>query len=125
MKDKRGSSISARPTREQLALVSVVVVGGPDALVEAVRRCSGAVSRSARVIRTQLASAATQIARERPFAIVISKELYEFDADEFDALARDVAATLLDLPTAKVSVETLCQRLLPLLRHAFQHYVRK
>jgi hypothetical protein len=117
--------MSGRPTREQFASTSIVVVGGPDTLVEAVRRGAGDVSRSCRVVRAQLASAANHVARERPFAIVISDELYAFDADEFDALARDVRADLLALPTAEVPIGALYERLLPLLRNAFQEYFRK
>jgi hypothetical protein len=118
-------SMSGRPTREQIALVSIVVVGGPDTLIEAVRRCAGDVSRGARVVRTQVPSAATHIARERPFAIVLSEELYAFDAEEFDALARDVRATVLALPTVDVAMDALCQRLMPLLRDAFREHFRK
>jgi hypothetical protein len=117
--------MSGRPTQQQFALVSIVVVGGPDMLIEAVRRCAGDVSRSCRVVRAQLASAATHVASERPFAIVISNELYAFDAAEFDALARDVKAEVLALPTAGVPIEVLCERLLPLLRSALQEYFRK
>lgn len=118
-------SMSGRPTREQIALVSIVVVGGPDSLVEAVRRCAGGVSRGARVVRAQIQSAADHIARERPFAIVLSEELYAFDAEEFDALARDVRAIALALPTLDVPVEGLCERLMPLLRDAFREHFRK
>lgn len=117
--------MSGRATREQIALVSIVVVGGPDTLIEAVRRCAGAVSRGARVVKTQIATAANHIARERPFAIVISDELYAFDANEFDALARDVRASLLALPTVDVPTEALHERLMPLLRDAFREHFGK
>lgn len=114
-----------RRTREQLAFVSVVVVGGPDTLIEAVRRCAGGVSRSARVIRTQIARAATDVARERPFAIVVSDPLYAFDPEEFDALSRDVKAVLIAIHTAEVHGDVLYERLLPLLRDAYQEYFRR
>jgi hypothetical protein len=117
--------MSGRSTREQWALVSIVVVDGPATLIEAVRRAAGAVSRSARVVRADIASAATDVARERPFAILISDQLYAFDADEFEALARDVRATLLPLPTAGVPMQVLYARLMPLLKDAFREYSRK
>jgi hypothetical protein len=117
--------MNGRPTLEQIALVSIVVVGGPDTLIEAARRCAGDVSRGARVVRTQLANAANAIARERPFAIVLSDELYEFDAEEFDALARDVKAMVLALPTARAPMQALYERLVPLLRDAFREHFRR
>lgn len=42
-----------------------------------------------------LAQAPNLVAERRPLAIVIPEEVYEFDPEEFDALARDVSASLL------------------------------
>lgn len=43
----------------------------------------------------ELRQAPTLVAEKRPLAIVIPEDLYEFDPVEFDALARDVGASLL------------------------------
>jgi hypothetical protein len=104
-------------------VISLIVVGGPEALVEAVKRASS-LATSAKVVTTDLAGAATQVARERPFAIVVSDEVYAFDSGEFDALARDVNAVLIALPTDGVPVKLQQERLTPLLLDAFREYFR-
>lgn len=43
----------------------------------------------------ELTQAPTLVGERRPLALVIPHDLYEFDPDEFDALARDVRAALL------------------------------
>lgn len=105
-------------------MIAVVVIGGPDALIEAVRRASSNAT-SARLVTTDIADAATNVARERPFAIVVSDEIYGFDADEFDALARDVNAVLIALPTDGVPLTTLQERLTPLVLDAFRQHFRE
>jgi hypothetical protein len=104
---------------EHAPAVSVVVIGGPDPLVEAVRRVTALVTNAA-VVTTEIATAATTVARSRPFAIIVSDEIYGFDATEFDALARDVQATLIALPADGVPMKVLQQRLTPLVLDAFR-----
>ena len=104
---------------EHAPAVSVVVIGGPDPLVEAVRRVTALVTNAA-VVTTEIATAATTVARSRPFAIIVSDEIYCFDATEFDALARDVQATLIALPADGVPMRVLQQRLTPLVLDAFR-----
>ena len=81
------------------AVATVVVVGGPDELVAAVTSAAG-LAAGARVVSADLASAATLVATHRPFAIVMSDDIYAFDSDEFEALARDVGALLLRVDPA-------------------------
>ncbi|HEX7478399.1 MAG TPA: hypothetical protein VF331_11375 [Polyangiales bacterium] len=116
-------SKSRRPTLEHSPLISLVVIGGPDALIEAAKHVTETAT-NARVVATDLPSAATKVARARPFAIVLSEEIYAFDSAEFDALARDVRAELIALPTDGVPVKTLQQRLLPLVVEAFRAHFR-
>ena len=116
-------SKSRRPTLEHTPSISAVVVGGPDTLVEAVRHVT-MTTTNARVITSDIASAATKIARARPFAIVVSDEVYAFDASEFDALARDVRAELIALPTDGVPIKLLQERLMPLIVDAFRAHFR-
>jgi hypothetical protein len=116
-------SKSRRPTLEHRPAITVVVVGGPETLVEAVKHVT-LNTTNARVAQTDLASAATKVARSRPFAIVISEEIYAFDAAEFDALARDVKAELISLPTDNVPQKVLQERLMPLIAEAFRTHFR-
>lgn len=117
-------SKSGRPTLEHSIDVSVVVIGGPEALIEAVRRCSATVT-AARLISADVQSAATRVAAARPFALVISDELYGFDSGEFDALARDVRATVIALPTEGVPIRVLTERLGPRLLDAFRKHFQE
>ena len=114
-------SKSRRPTLEHRPVIAIVVIGGPDTLIEAVKRVTS-IATNARVVTTDIASAATHVARERPFAIVVSDEVYAFDAAEFDALARDVRASLIVLPTEGTPLRTLQERLTPLVLDAFREY---
>src|ERR1700754_1653425 len=107
-------SKSRRPTLEHSPVIAVVVIGGPDPLIDATRRAV-MLATNARVVTTDIAGAATTVARERPFAIVVSDEIYAFDSGEFDALARDVRAVLIALPTDGVPVKLLQERLTPLV----------
>ncbi len=116
-------SKSRRPTLEHRPAISLLVVGGPDALIEAATHVTTTCT-NARVATTDLASAATKVARSRPFAIVLSDEVYAFDAAEFDALARDVKAALIAIPTESVPVKLLHERLMPLVMEAFRRHFR-
>jgi hypothetical protein len=114
---------SRRPTIEHNQALAVVVIGGPEELVEATRRVVALVSNAA-VITAEVATAATRVAHTRPFAIVVSDELYGFDAAEFDALARDVQASLIALPSDGAGVRVLQQRLTPLIMDAYREHFR-
>jgi hypothetical protein len=51
-----------------------------------------------RVEVTDVRGAATAVAKWRPFAIVLAQELYDFDPEEFRALAKDVGAEVVMVP---------------------------
>jgi hypothetical protein len=95
----------------------VVVVGGPADLIAAVRQAAG-VAAAARVETAELANAATVAATHRPFAIVMSEDVYSFDSAEFDALARDVNATLIRVETDSTTRAKLERTLMPRLGQA-------
>lgn len=116
-------SKSRRPTLEHRPAITIVVIGGPEALVDAVKHVA-VTTTNARVAHTDIASAATKVARSRPFAIVVSEEVYAFDASEFDALARDVNAEIISLPTDGTPQKTLQDRLMPLISDAFRTHFR-
>jgi hypothetical protein len=104
---------------EHMPAICVVVVGGPDGLIEATRRSIGKIA-IARIVPTDVAGAATQVASARPFAIVISEEIYGFDSDEFDALARDVQAAVITIQTDGVTARSLQDKLDPRILEAYR-----
>jgi hypothetical protein len=95
----------------------VVVVGGPAELIDATRQAAG-VAAAARVETAELNSAATVVATHRPFAIVMTEDVYGFDASEFDALARDVSAVLIKVDASGASRSKLERLLMPKLGQA-------
>jgi hypothetical protein len=73
-------------------------------------RCAAAlVSIGAILKHTDLAGAVTYVAERQPLVIVMPDDLYAFDPEEFDALARDVRASLLrvDEDIAEAMLELL------------------
>src|SRR5689334_9008323 len=114
--------MSAPTTIPQAAAV-VVVVGGPRELVEATRLAAG-IAAAAKVETAELGSAATVVATFRPFAIVMSEDIYAFDSAEFDALARDVNATLLKIDMGGMDAAKLERTLMPKLGRAHRRRPR-
>jgi hypothetical protein len=106
-------------TVRQLPAPVVVVVGGSDALVQA---CHEVVRRGvpARVEPCDLANVTTVVARWKPYAIVVPDTLLEFDAQEFQALARDVRAQIVRAPEDGHVQYRLAELLLPHLKRAFE-----
>jgi hypothetical protein len=109
---------TVRPVREPIVLVA----GGPDELVAAAIRAAAHESPSIVVEACGAVSVASAAAALRPFALVISQDIYAFDSDEFSALARDVRAELVVLKVTNVSPGFLEQALRPSLRNAFRRY---
>jgi hypothetical protein len=105
------------PTAIPAPLATVVVVGGPRELVEATRQAAG-VAAAAKVETAELSNAATVVATCRPFAIVMSEDVYAFDAAEFDALARDVNATRLKIDLHGMDSNKLERTLMPKIGRA-------
>ena len=108
-----------RNTLETSPLTTVLVVGGPQTLIDSTRRAARTVP-AAEVVACELRDGPTRVAELWPFAIVMSDDLYTFDSAEFDALARDVRARLITirvLPSSTVPTEEeLGQRLLEAFR---------
>ena len=107
----------AAPTAIPQAAATVVVVGGPRELIEATRLAAG-IAAAARIETAELSNAATVIATCKPFAIVMSEDVYAFDSAEFDALARDVNATLLKIALDGADAAKLERTLRPKLGRA-------
>jgi hypothetical protein len=107
-----------RPERTPVVLVA----GGPDELVAAAQRVAQDESPGIEVEACGAAVVATEAARVRPFALVISQDIFAFDQDEFTALARDVNADLIVLKTSSGNAAFLEQALRPSLRTAFRRF---
>jgi hypothetical protein len=107
----------AGPTAIPSPAAIVVVVGGPRELVDATRQAAG-VAAAAKIETAELSNAATVVATCRPFAIVMSEDVYAFDAAEFDALARDVNATLVKIDPHGMDAAKLERALMPKLGRA-------
>jgi hypothetical protein len=111
------------PTAIPQPLSTVVVVGGPKSLIEATRQAAG-IAAAAKVETAELANAATVVANARPFAIVMSEDVYAFDAAEFDALARDVNATLVKVAMSDLDPAKLERTLTPKIGRAHRRRQR-
>ena len=71
----------ANSGHEALRSTTVLVVGGPSALIDCTTRASRSVP-VAEVVSCELRDAPTNVAELWPFAIVMSEDLYGFDAAE-------------------------------------------
>lgn len=86
MKPTDGSTLTA------LAAPAVLAIGCSPELVA---RCARALEGIGVALRTcDFLNAATAVGERRPLVLLLPDDLYAFDPDEFDALARDVQASL-------------------------------
>ena len=106
-----------RDTLETSPATTVLVVGGPTQLVDCATRAAAVVPMAA-VVSCELRDAPTKVAELWPFVIIMSDDLYAFDSAEFDALARDVNATLLKIDMNGMDAAKLERALMPKLGRA-------
>jgi len=97
----------------------VLLVGG-DPTLESLCRQSAALAAGARLETCDMASLTTRAAELRPFALVVPRELMEFDPDEFVALARAVNAVLVPIGAAEAAAPSSRAGLVKALRDANQ-----
>jgi hypothetical protein len=109
----------ARNTLETSPATTVLVVGGPQALIDCTHQAARSVP-TAQVINCELRDAPTRVAELWPFAIVMSDDLYAFDSSEFDALARDVRARLITVPVESTTSIPMADELGALILEAFR-----
>jgi hypothetical protein len=109
-------------TLRPMVVPRVLVIGGPSPLVDAVRSVAGGESPAIAVDICDLVDAANAMTTTRPFAVVMSQDVYGFDPGELAALVRDVQAELVVVKVTRVSQGFLEQALRPSLRHAFRRY---
>ncbi|MDD9940543.1 MAG: hypothetical protein OXU20_05725 [Myxococcales bacterium] len=106
-----------RDTVETSLSTVIVVVGGPEELIRAAQRTATDIP-GARIETCDLRNVATTVAKFWPFAIVMSEDMYAFDPQEFEALARDVAALLYKTKTDGQTARTLEDSMRPALLQA-------
>jgi hypothetical protein len=98
----------------------VVLVAPAPLLFDACREvCQFAGVTSMEV--TDVHGAATNIARWRPFVMILEEDVYDFDPAEFDALARDVGAEIIAVP-AGGDYNAIVGALLPVLKNALRRW---
>jgi hypothetical protein len=109
------------PSFEPFAVPTVLVIGGPELLVASTRRV--ALSDGGIAVEVCDPGGAQQAAaRLRPFALVLAQEVYGFDSDAIEAIARELQAELVVLKVMRVTPGFVEQALRPALRHALRRY---
>lgn len=94
----------------------VIVAPGPqmlDELLEVLQRLDEVPS----IQVTGIEDVATAVAKWRPLALFVEKHVFDFDATEFRALARDVGAEVITLDAA-AGKERIATTVLPQLKAA-------
>ena len=109
-------------TLRPLAVPRVLVVGGPEPLLLAVRTVARGEGPAIAVETCELIDAANTMTAMRPFAVVMSQDVYGFDPGELGALVRDVQAELVVVKVNRVTASFLEQALRPSLRHALRRF---
>jgi hypothetical protein len=114
-----GDDPTLRPERVPVVLVA----GGPDDLLTAAQQVARNESPAIVVEACSALEVASSASSLRPFALVMSQDVYAFDSDEFMALARDTGAELVVIKVAASGARAfLEQALRPSLRAAFRRF---
>ncbi len=93
---------------------------GSDPSLEPLCRQSAALAAGARLEICDMTSVTTRAAELRPFALIVPREILDFDPAEFIALARTVNATLVPLETQRATAPAARAELVKALRDAHQ-----
>ena len=86
-----------------------LVIGGTPELLKAVEEAS--LSAQVLVADCTVAEATNTVASMRPLVMVMPDDVYSFDPDSFEALARDVRSKVLTIPAEGMTPEALRSRL--------------
>lgn len=109
---RRSSTMPSPP------IPSVVLISPGRELLRACLETVHQIDDMPRVEIAELPNVATVVSRCRPFAVVLSEDIFPFDPGEFEALARDVGTELIIVDVAK-DAHAIAVALLPRLRAAF------
>lgn len=100
---------SETPTLRQVQVPVALVIGGTHELVQAVEDAS--LSAQVLVADCTVAEATNRAASMRPLVMVMPEDVYAFDPESFEALARDVRSRVLTIPTEGIAPDALRGRL--------------
>lgn len=104
--------MSPRPPEDtitEILIPTVVAVGCSKAFVETARR---AASRTGLLVEPEpLDGLATIVAQRKPLALLIHRDIYEFDPLEFDLLMRDVRGVVLVIEHEDIAFQALERKL--------------
>jgi hypothetical protein len=96
-------------TLVEAIIPTVIAVGCSQAFVE---RCRRVVARSGLIVEPEpLGGLATIVASRKPLALMIQRDIYDFDPDEFDLLARDVRGSLVVIEHEDMAFQALERQL--------------
>jgi hypothetical protein len=104
-----------KATLKDMKIPVALVVAGTEAIIGAVS--DAALSAQVLVAECGVADATNTAAQMRPLVMVIPAEVYDTDAEGFDALAQDVRAQVMRVPTG-FDLEELERDLLKLMLEA-------
>jgi hypothetical protein len=90
-------------TLRQLRIPVVLVVGGTEELIGAVSQA--ALSAQVLVAECTVDDATNTAAQMRPLVLILPEDVYQADANNFEALARDVRAEILRVDEAMDATE--------------------
>lgn len=107
------------PTLRQLHVPVALVVGGSAELVGIVE--DAALSVQLLVTNCSVADATTRAAELRPLVMIMSEDVYGFDPDSFEALAKDVRSRVITVPVEGLDAEALKARLAAIMLDAEEH----
>lgn len=96
-------SRSESPTLRQVQVPVALVIGGNRELIQAVEEA--ALSAQVLVSECSVSEATNTVASMRPLVMIMAEEVYSFDPDSFEELARDVRSQVLTVPSGGVSVD--------------------
>jgi hypothetical protein len=107
-------------TTRHRVIPCVLLVGGDRAVEPVLRQCA-ALAAGARLEVCDVSTVTTRAAEWRPFAIIVSNDVLEFDPAEFVALARTVKADLVPLLDGRPTDARFRQEMVAALRSAYRH----
>ncbi len=107
------------PTLRQLHVPVALVVGGGPELVRLVE--DAALSAQVLVAECTLADVTNRAAELRPLVMIMSEDVYGFDPDSFEALAKDVRSRVITVPTEGLRADVLKARLAAIMLEAEDH----
>lgn len=107
---------SESPTLRQMQVPVALVVGGTAELLQTVEQA--ALSAQVLVAECSVADATNSAAQMRPLVMIMAEDVYSFDPDSFEALARDVRSQVLTVPPGGIRLEDLEAKLENLMLEA-------